>query len=38
MEDTGRGVPAGTRFEDLPEPWTCPVCGAGKDRFSPQKA
>ena len=22
-------------FEDLPEDWTCPVCGVGKDQFSP---
>ena len=20
-------------FEDLPEDWTCPVCGVGKDQF-----
>jgi len=20
-------------FEDLPEDWTCPVCGASKDQF-----
>lgn len=23
----------GTKFEDLPEDWTCPVCGASKDEF-----
>ena len=23
----------GTRFEDLPADWVCPVCGAGKDKF-----
>lgn len=21
-------------FEDLPEDWTCPVCGVGKDQFN----
>lgn len=21
----------GTKFEDLPEDWVCPLCGAGKD-------
>lgn len=21
------------KFEDLPEDWTCPLCGAGKDLF-----
>ena len=23
----------GIRFEDLPDDWTCPVCGVGKDLF-----
>ena len=23
----------GTNFEDLPDDWTCPVCGVGKDMF-----
>jgi len=27
------GIPAGTRFEDLPETWVCPVCGAAKSAF-----
>ena len=27
------GFTAGTAFEDLPEDWVCPVCGAGKDAF-----
>jgi len=22
-------------FDDLPEDWVCPVCGVGKDLFSP---
>ncbi len=21
-------------FEELPEDWTCPLCGVGKDQFS----
>ena len=25
-----------TAFEDLPDDWICPVCGVGKDSFSPQ--
>ena len=25
---------AGTKFEDLPEDWVCPLCGVGKDQFS----
>jgi flavin reductase (DIM6/NTAB) family NADH-FMN oxidoreductase RutF/rubredoxin len=32
--DPTGGVAAGTAFEDLPEDWVCPVCGAGKDQFS----
>ncbi|MHB8254100.1 MAG: rubredoxin [Acidiferrobacter sp.] len=27
------GLPAGTRWEDVPENWTCPDCGAAKDEF-----
>ncbi len=23
----------GTKWEDLPEDWTCPLCGVGKDMF-----
>ncbi len=25
----------GTAFADLPEDWTCPECGVGKDQFDP---
>ena len=28
------GIPAGTKFEDLPEDFVCPLCGAGKEEFS----
>jgi len=31
--DADAGIAAGTSFEDLPEDWVCPVCGAGKDAF-----
>jgi rubredoxin len=31
--DPDRGIPAGTSFESLPDDWTCPLCGAGKDAF-----
>lgn len=34
--DPHAGIPAGTRFEDLPEGWVCPVCGAPKSDFVPQ--
>ena len=33
--DPDNGIEAGTAFEDLPDDWVCPVCGAGKDEFSP---
>ena len=33
--DPENGIPAGTAFEDLPEDWVCPLCGVGKDEFSP---
>jgi rubredoxin len=35
--DPDNGVRPGTAFEDVPDDWTCPVCGAGKDSFSPQE-
>ena len=28
------GIPAGTKFEDLPEDFVCPLCGVGADSFS----
>ncbi len=31
--DPDSGISAGTSFEDLPDGWVCPVCGAGKDQF-----
>lgn len=33
--DLDAGISQGTSFEDLPDDWACPVCGAGKDQFSP---
>jgi len=33
--DPDGGIPAGTAFEDIPETWFCPVCGARKADFSP---
>jgi rubredoxin len=34
--DPDNGVDAGTAFADLPDDWTCPVCGAEKDQFEPE--
>ena len=31
--DPAHGTPPGIRFEDLPEDWVCPICGASKDLF-----
>ncbi|MDP3791766.1 MAG: rubredoxin [Candidatus Omnitrophota bacterium] len=31
--DPSQGVKPGTAFEDLPDTWACPACGAPKDQF-----
>ena len=28
------GIAPGTKWEDLPEDYVCPLCGVGKDQFS----
>jgi rubredoxin len=33
--DPDGGIPAGTAFEDIPDTWFCPVCGARKRDFEP---
>jgi rubredoxin len=33
--DPDGGIPPGTQFEDIPETWFCPVCGARKRDFEP---
>ena len=33
--DPDGDVPPGTPFEDIPEDWYCPVCGARKQDFIP---
>lgn len=30
-----QGIAPGTAFEDLPDDFTCPVCGVAKTEFSP---
>jgi rubredoxin len=35
--DPEGGISPGTAFEDLPEGWACPVCGAAKDSFEKVK-
>lgn len=31
--DPDSGIAPGTKWEDLPEDWACPLCGAGKENF-----
>jgi rubredoxin len=31
--DPTQGISPGTAFEDLPDDWECPDCGASKDEF-----
>lgn len=33
LGDPDGDIPPGTPFEELPDDWTCPVCGAGKEDF-----
>lgn len=33
--DEDSGLAPGTRFEDIPEDWSCPVCGVRKQDFEP---
>jgi len=32
--DPDNDVAPGTSFADVPEDWTCPICGADKDAFT----
>ncbi len=32
--DVDNGVAVGTKWEDIPEDFVCPLCGLGKDVFS----
>ena len=36
--DPDGGIPPGTAFEDIPDDWFCPVCGARKKDFEPHEA
>lgn len=33
--DPDSGVEPGTPFENLPDDWACPLCGASKSEFEP---
>ncbi len=32
--DPDNGIDPGTSFDALPDDWTCPICGAGKEDFA----
>lgn len=34
--DPDHGIAPGTKFDDIPDDWVCPVCGVGKDMFEKQ--
>lgn len=36
--DPDSGIPPGTPFENIPDDWTCPVCGVAKRDFAPLEA
>ncbi|SEM66933.1 Rubredoxin [Nitrosomonas marina] len=33
LGDPAHGIAAGTRWEDIPESWSCPECGVNKADF-----
>jgi rubredoxin len=33
LGDPGADIPPNTDFQNLPEDWICPECGAGKSEF-----
>jgi flavin reductase (DIM6/NTAB) family NADH-FMN oxidoreductase RutF/rubredoxin len=35
--DPENGIDPGTKFQDIPDSWVCPLCGAPTDDFSPQE-
>ncbi len=36
LGDPDAGIAPGTAFEDIPDDWYCPNCGARKEDFHPQ--
>jgi len=34
LGDPDNGVNPGTAFDNVPDSWVCPVCGADKDNFA----
>lgn len=38
LGDPDSGLAPGTRFDDIPDDWACPICGVGKADFEPYDA
>ncbi len=36
LGDTDNGIEAGTKFDDLPADWVCPLCAVDKTNFEKQ--
>jgi rubredoxin len=36
LGDPDNGIAPGTSFDQLPDDWVCPVCGADKSSFEPE--
>lgn len=34
LGDPDNGIEPGTKWEDVPDDYECPLCGVGKDDFS----
>ncbi len=37
LGDPDSDIAPGTKWEDVPEDYECPLCGASKDEFSPEE-
>ena len=37
LGDPDNGIAPGTKFEDLPDDFACPLCGADKSSFTAQE-
>ena len=33
LGDPDNGIAPGTKWEDVPDDYVCPLCGVGKDQF-----
>ena len=34
--DPDNGIAPGTKWDDVPDSFVCPLCGVGKDQFEPE--